>query len=538
MNEGGDPPGGDSPPPSAFLQAKHRTRWLHKVKGHRSNASVASGETATDGACLHADITQLSEPVDQEANLETAPRETANVQPVEATVPETAHDTADVDSTDEIFPPDPFDDAQGQLAQRSAEDVIPLPRQSGVAAATAELPNLTQNNSQYNINTYNVSYTSNNYFDGGGGGGRWRALGLSPYCAFPLVFIVICLLVLIAAVYGAATFWNNTVSTVQGLLSAVSSFVTLGFLTSTRPTPTGQAGGSPTITIITPTMTAVPTPIIHSPSGVIKAVDDLDHWVKLLKGYQGTGEQTAEHRLFFEHFDVSLSTIGGVRDGWVVVMEDILTLEKKLRNTFSPLNRDIAKLRRDLGASPAAKRWMLQVEASTWDKLLSSMPWISNKSPVQVLIENHERAKALSARVQKARKLFAHQAVRSIQQRVESLSDGSCRLRDSIEIGGEKVPRNSDEKLSEGVVAVMSRGNLLCNLIRQAEKRIQRLGQVFDNMVDDPQTIYDLEVVMSNLARLKSVSLQDVKMIEQELQQWVGKISGPVKQLHFIDLDS
>lgn len=233
----------------------------------------------------------------------------------------------------------------------------------------------------------------------------------SPPRAFPLALILMCLFFVIAAIYGFATFWNNTVSGVQGLASAVTSFITLPFLASRSTT---QASTSPSIAIIKPTMTDAPTPIIYSPEAIIKAVDDLDHWVKQLKDCQATGEKTAEHQLFFRDFDVSTNTSGGMRDGWFIAMEDILTLEKELRNTFGPLDRDVAKLGRDLGAHPAAKRWIREAEASTWGKFLGSMPWSFQHSPIQVVFTNYERIRMLSVKVQKARGFFARQSLESI----------------------------------------------------------------------------------------------------------------------------
>ncbi|EEU33915.1 uncharacterized protein NECHADRAFT_89045 [Fusarium vanettenii 77-13-4] len=543
----GGPPQDDIPPPAAFL--------------HRSNASVISGETATAEASLHTAATQSGEQAEPEASIEAAFAEATGIEPVRITHLETDAETAAPDIPRTEFSLDIADantvadtplpksdcETQEQLIQRPVEEITPISQQPDVAP-TPEPRNLTQNNSQYNnSNTYNVTYTSNNYFDGvssgshdsgggggGGGGGRWRALGFSPFCACPLALILICLFFVIAAIYGLATFWSNTVSSIQSLTSAVTSFFTLSFLASR---PTTQAGTSPTITIIKPTMTDEPTPIIDSPEGIIKAFDDLDHWVKQLQDCREAGEKTAEHQLFFQGFDVSVNAIGGMRDGWAIVMEDILTLEKKLRNAFGPLDRDVTKLGQDLGANPAAKRWIQKTRASTWDKFLDSMPWSSHYSPIQVLLTNHERIRMLSVNIQKAQGFFARLSLTGIRGRIDDLSRGSCTLRNSIEVSGGKLSRTADKNLREGINAVVSRGNLLCDLLLQAYQRVWRIEQLLDKAMDDKQTVHDLGQTMLNLAKLKTVSLADIKMMELELQLWVGKMTGPIKKLHFVDLD-
>ncbi|KAH7228628.1 hypothetical protein B0J15DRAFT_556244 [Fusarium solani] len=402
------------------------------------------------------------------------------VEPVRITHLETDTETAAADTeTATDFPlPESLCDAQKQLIQGLVEDVVPISQQHDITP-TPEPRNLTQINSQYNnSNTCNVNYTT---------------------------------------IYGFATFWNNTVSGVQGLASAVTSFITLPFLASRSTT---QASTSPSIAIIKPTMTDAPTPIIYSPEAIIKAVDDLDHWVKQLKDCQATGEKTAEHQLFFRDFDVSTNTSGGMRDGWFIAMEDILTLEKELRNTFGPLDRDVAKLGRDLGAHPAAKRWIREAEASTWGKFLGSMPWSFQHSPIQVVFTNYERIRMLS-----------------VKNRIKGLRGASCELRDSIEMNGGKLSPKADKDLRGGISAIASRGNLLCDLFLQADQRVQRLGRLLHKSTDDQKTAQNLGETMMNLAKLKTVSRADVKMVELKLQQWVGKMTGPVKKLHFVDLD-
>ncbi|KAM6507019.1 hypothetical protein FALCPG4_018410 [Fusarium falciforme] len=508
------------------------------AKSHRSNTSVISVETATTGASLRTAATQSGEQIEPGASFEAAFAESTSVEPVRIT-----HFEIDAETATDFPLPESLCNAQEQLIQRLVEDVVPISQHD--IAPTPEPRNLTQNNSRYNnSNTYNVNYTSNNYFDGGvssgshdgggGGGGRWRALGFSPFCAFPLALILMCLFFVIADIYEFATFWNNTVCGVQGFASAVTSFFTLPFLAST---PSTQAGTSPSITIIKSTITNAPTPIIYSPEAIIKAVNNFDHWVKQLKDCQATGEKTAEHQLFFRDFDVSANTICGMRDGWFIVMEKILTLEKELRNTFGPLDRDMAKLGRDLGAHPVAKRWIREAEASTWDKFLGSMPWTSQHSPIQVVFTNYERIRMLSVKVQKARGFFARRPLKSIQSQIKSLRGASCELRDSIEMNGGKLSRKADKILREGISAVASRGNLLSDLFLQADERVQRLGRLLNKSTDDQQTAQNLGETMMNLAKLKTVSLANVKMIELELQQWVGKMTGPVKKLHFVDLD-
>ncbi|KAJ4313177.1 hypothetical protein N0V84_009556 [Fusarium piperis] len=258
-------------------------------------------------------------------------------------------------------------------------------------------------------------------------------------------------------------------------------------------------------------MTSAPTPIISSPEGVIKTVDDLDHWVKQLRKCRETEEKTAEVQYFFWDFDVSLSTISGMRNVWVIAMEDILTLEKKLRDTFAPLDRAVTKLRRDIGAHPDAKRWIREAEASTWRMLLDSMPRSPNHSPIQVLVANYERIRALSLKVQPG-------SLSNIQQQVQSLGDDSCELHESNELSGGKLSRKAGKHLSEGINAVASRGNMLYDLFLQVSQRVNRLDKLLNISSNDRQIAQGLEETMMRLMGVNVVSLADVKMIELELE--------------------
>lgn len=104
-------------------------------------------------------------------------------------------------------------------------------------------------------------------------------------------------------------------------------------------------------------------------------------------------------------------------------------------------------------------------------------------------------------------------------------------------MNGGKLSPKADKDLRGGISAIASRGNLLCDLFLQADQRVQRLGRLLQKSTDDQKTAQNLGETMMNLAKLKTVSRAGVKMVELKLQQWVGKMTGPVKKLHFVDLD-
>ncbi|KAJ4130527.1 hypothetical protein NW754_009578 [Fusarium falciforme] len=107
-----------------------------------------------------------------------------------------------------------------------------------------------------------------------------------PYCTLLLILLVVFLVFVIAAAYGITTFWNNTVTSIQSSFSGLASFVGLSYFAASsakKPEP------SATITFGKATSSITPNPIVPSPSGIVKAIDDVDHWVSLLADWPEEG---------------------------------------------------------------------------------------------------------------------------------------------------------------------------------------------------------------------------------------------------------
>ncbi|KAL7755138.1 hypothetical protein ACKLNR_014895 [Fusarium oxysporum f. sp. zingiberi] len=185
--------------------------------------------------------------------------------------------------------------------------------------------NTTNNTSTSNTNTNtDVSGDVGGIGDGGGrgNGGWWSSRG--P-CGLSLTWLlIIIVLVVLAAVYGIATFWNNTVTALSKPLSAVVWIMTLASVTAT---------------------TIIPTPIFEEPSGIVSAIDDCNFWVSRLDKWTQTETHLKKHELFLsENNVVGFAPVGEIRDAFVIVVEDIKSFEKRLVDVIAPLNRDMDTL--------------------------------------------------------------------------------------------------------------------------------------------------------------------------------------------------
>ncbi|KAJ4186693.1 hypothetical protein NW767_012535 [Fusarium falciforme] len=304
------------------------------------------------------------------------------------------------------------------LAQTSSlPETEPVPRASTI-------PGLTQNNIQTNNqNTYNLT-VNNTYSEavgyGGGGGGR-------------VVFLVF----VIAAAYGITTFWNNTVTSIQSSFSGLASFVGLSYFAASsakKPEP------SATITFGKATSSITPNPIVPSPSGIVKAIDDVDHWVSLLADWPEEGGYLNEKGVFWDTEGyVEFKDVGGFRDAWIVLSENNRNLEKRTCPSFSISS--VATLRPYAG----------------------------------------------------------------IKNRLKSLREGACGLRDSTEETGDKLTwkgTDDDGGFDNGVTTVTSRGNLLCDIFVGAELWMSKLHKTvleIDSSSQMPRALADLMASLRNL---------------------------------------
>lgn len=164
--------------------------------------------------------------------------------------------------------------------------------------------------------TVNNTYGEAVGFGGGGGGrggdGSWWFPPCGPYCTLLLILLVVFLVFVIAAAYGITTFWNNTVTGIQSSFSGLAPFVGPSYFAASsakKPEP------SAAITFGKATSSISPNPIVPSPSGIVKAIDDIDHWVSLLIDWpKGEGYLNEKGVFWDAEGHVEFKDIGGFCD--------------------------------------------------------------------------------------------------------------------------------------------------------------------------------------------------------------------------------
>lgn len=433
-------------------------------------------------------------------------------------------------------------DSPGELTQSpSQQETVAVP-------GTSTLSELTQNNMQNNTqtnnqNTFNVT-VNNTYGEGvgfggrrgGGGGGRcWWGCG--SYCPFLLILLVVLLVIVVAAAYGITTFWNNTVTSIQSSFSSLTSFISLGYFATSsakKPEP------STTITFGKATPSIKPTPIVPFPSGIIKAIDDVDHWVSLLADWPGAEAHLSANGVFWGgEGSIGFEDVGGFRDAWIILSEDLRRLEKRLQRVFAPIDKDMSRFLDDLRRHPATKRWHRQASRPAWQKLLGYLPW-SDKSPLDVLYANHKRAKTLCSRPGIVHEIITVDTANSIKSRLRRLSEGACGLRDSIEKTGDRLAwagTNDREGFGDGVSTVVSRGNLLCDIFVRAELRMEKLQKTVLEVDDSSQMPEALATMLGSLIVLGNPRHELLRKVEEDLGEWIEKLAEPVRKLHRLEFD-
>ncbi|KAH7215801.1 hypothetical protein DER44DRAFT_856514 [Fusarium oxysporum] len=342
--------------------------------------------------------------------------------------------------------------------------------------------NTTNNTSTSNTNTNtDVSGDVGGIGDGGGrgNGGWWSSRG--P-CGLSLTWLlIIIVLVVLAAVYGIATFWNNTVTALSKPLSAVVWIMTLGKL------GVGSASGASSGTaIITPssiTVTAttiIPTPIFEEPSGIVSAIDDCNFWVSRLDKWTQTETHLKKHELFLsENNVVGFAPVGEIRDAFVIVVEDIKSFEKRLVDVIAPLNRDMDTFIQELRAHPGTKRWYEQNNGPLLSRIPSFIPWFQlHKSPLRTLQTYHERGMALSKSARAIKSILSADLVEGTEKRLEQMRKGSCNLRNAIEKAGSGLNKLDDETFAIAVSQVVARGNMLCDTFARSRRRVDQLKRL------------------------------------------------------------
>ncbi|KAL2669950.1 hypothetical protein Neosp_015116 [[Neocosmospora] mangrovei] len=545
----------NSPPPALFRhgQTVARKRQARSNRSNQSNRSDAS-TTAHDTGSQPAPFVPgpLDPPVAEPFNISV---ENAGHAPVLNPIPR-VDDISDLLGLDTLFDRNPLldlvsrepDDTSNQIARHNpAGDLTQTSSHSETASVpvASTPPKLTQNNIQNNNqNTYNLTvnhtYGEGVGLGGGGGGrgtgGRWWFPPCDPYCALPLILLVTLLVFVIAAACGITTFWSNTVTSIQSSFSGLASFVGLGYFTASsakKPEPPPSAS----ITFGKATSSVTPTPIVPSHSGIVKAIDDVDHWVSILAQWPGTEAYLGENGVFWNgQGSVGFEHVGGFRDAWIVLSEDLRNLERRVHGAFAPVDKDVSQFLEELRGYPATIRWHQEANRSSWQKLLAHLPW-SGKSPFDVLYANHQRAEALSTRTAIGHDNITMDTTNGIKNRLGRLSEGACGLRDSIEITGERLTwaGADDGGFGDGVSTVASRGNLLCDIFARAEMRMKTLHETLLEL-DELARIPDaLTTTMVSIRALRHPRREILRKAEEDLVEWIGKLGGPVRKLHRLE---
>ncbi|RTE74922.1 hypothetical protein BHE90_010612 [Fusarium euwallaceae] len=559
-------PDEDPPPPPALFrhgQAVARKRKARSNRSNRSNRSDASTATHdTESQPAPSVPEPIYPPIAETLNI---PVENAGLAPVTNPIPR-VDGISDLLGLDTLFdrnpllnlarrePNDTSDHDAGDIAVAGRNPLGGLtqtsshPETASIPVAST-LPELTQNNIQNNNrNTYNLT-VNNTYGEGvgfgggrggrggGGGGGRWWFPPCGPYCTLPLILLVVLLVFVIAAAYGITTFWSNTVTSIQSSFSGLASFVGLGYFAASS---TKKPEPSATITFGKATSSVTPTPIVPSPSGIVKAIDDVDHWVSILAQWPNTEAYLSENGVFWSgEGSVGFKDVGGFRDAWIVLSEDLRNLEKRIHSAFAPVDKDVSQFLEELRGHPATIRWHQEANRSPWQKLLAYLPW-SDKSPFDVLYANHQRAEALSTRTAIGHDILIVDTANSIKDRLGSLREGACGLRNSVEITGYGltwVGADDGGGFGDGVTTVASRGNLLCDIFTRAELRMKKLNETLIGFNESTKIPGTLTKAMVYIRAQRHPGREIIRKAEDDLVEWIGKLARPVRKLHRLEFD-
>ncbi|KAJ3527507.1 hypothetical protein NM208_g10667 [Fusarium decemcellulare] len=520
-----------SGPPAAVLEGQARARRLKKSR--RSNRSAA-GASVTGTSVAGVSVAS------SQANSQTATVATGTSSSINAdshTFPSRAEarDATTRDVFDLINEVDieQHDGDQLSLVRNPPIEAVPITtleaspsRSDEISGAPAvATPNtgrpldLAQHNTQNNTfhetkhhsesNTQNTYYTFNWYGGGdgppggggrGGGRGRWLP-GWLPCGPCALICLILLIILLFAAVYGIATFWNNSIAWVQGIYSGLIYILTLGIFSQSPP-------DSPRVTIISSTTIDVtPNHIIPAPSGIYSAFYDLGFWMADLERLNAEADG-ADLELFFTRIqDLSVDVAGDLNDRWVIVANDIGVMEKRIGEAFGPLDQDLARILFDLERHPAATRWQQQQDnSSLWQKLVDMMPWRRNKTTAEILRTDYDRAKSLSAAARTSRDSFSGAEVEGIRKAVTVVKDGSCKVGNLVKTSGHQVSE-------EDAVADERR-------VKRLEKLLIQL-QELENMEEIEGRILGLQ--LSKEPKDK----EDVRKKEVRMAKWMGKIAEP-----------
>ncbi|KAF4472844.1 hypothetical protein FALBO_257 [Fusarium albosuccineum] len=523
-----DPPKKPAPP-AAFLHAQTRAR-KRKTRSHGSNASTVSRETDADDEGMSVAAETLSNVNEHESRtMEPDVSEPGISTELEASAqPEILAEVGTYSESEQVVDQQGF--SQDHIMLRPAWDPVLQHAQAGIPASGTG-PSFTQNNTQNthnNQNSYTFNLNTNHYSNtaaadsssggGGGGGGRRRVSGLLPCGGCPLVYTIVSVVVLVAAIYGAATMWNNTISALYGVLWGLVRLLTLGYVSTGSFADLG----------------ACLDQRHHSHRRISKAVEDLDMWMSRLE--ECAGDDRKDRIPFFAGLNsAAFGRAGRTNDFWVILSEDILTLERQLRRRFGPLYKDLSQISGELRLHPATACWRKDHNTSAWAKFCAVLSFGKNKTFMEVLSTYHDRIKALDEEVRSARRGFPN-AVGSIRERLKIIQQGTCQLRNEIETAGNELARkNDDPELSDGVAAVTLRGNLLCDLFLRTERRISSLEERIGSSGDISADRASFDEALERLAVVKPVTAEDIRRTEESLARWVGKLAkqtGKLYQLH------
>ncbi|KAF7558764.1 hypothetical protein G7046_g5384 [Stylonectria norvegica] len=362
-------------------------------------------------------------------------------------------------------------------------------------------PNLTQGNT-HNRNTYSIVNNSKFFFYGstpslpfaghddedepeehaqrsrsGRARGRWRAsvftfLRLRCYG----FFLVVVLAMVLFAVYGASVFWAAVIAKFQSAVMSLLWLITFGNISSrgSHQAPGQHAYTTTTMTFVTPVQTPLPTPIFRSPETVLKAVDDLDHWVaQLAHAPDDLAYLVEKHGLS----DESMKTqVGSIRQGWTDVLDALTAHDKSLQLTFKSTYKDLSRLLHEIESSAALDP---NHQPSFFQGWCSSIRICTRQlSPREHLVEYFKRVDRLLSRIRKIHISFLAEWPREqLEDMLRSLSSTTCHLRDVIEPVGQRLPGTikSSSDLGTIIIALASRGNLLYDIFQRAELKVKAL---------------------------------------------------------------
>ncbi|RSL44682.1 hypothetical protein CEP54_014585 [Fusarium duplospermum] len=282
------------------------------------------------------------------------------------------------------------------------------------------------------------------------------------------------------------------------------------------------------------------TLLARAPLGFAKAIEDVDSWMRRLKANSDIETHLASDDFFFTGYEgydsIALVGVGGIRDAWVVLAHDISIVEKDMKHFFGPLDKEISNLLKYLRSQPATARCLQETRSSGfWNGFFEWILGSRRESSLDIVHKNLDLALSFYSRASLASQVFPEATYTGIHQRLSDLKKATCRLRNSVEASCQGLSRKIE--IGKGIAAVVNRGNILCNMFEETERRFRVMNELIKYLANLNRDGKDLEQRLALLGAMKMRPATEVHIVEEEIAEWVEEIAEPVGKLRRLDLD-